>query len=170
MFRKMRRIGQQLSDAECEDILRRAKSGVMAVYGDDGYPYAVPVNHVYDNGKIAFHCAREGHKLDAVRRNDKVSFCVIDRDDVIAKERTTAYISAVAFGRARIVDDETEMRRIAERIGEKYAPDYIEDCRAETDEVLAAGRMYCIEITVEHMTAKCGREVLRERAEAKKSD
>ena len=168
MFREMRRFRQQLSREECEEILRTATSGVLAVYGDDGYPYAVPVSHVYEDGKLAFHCARVGHKIDALRQNDKVSFCVVAQDRVMPKERTTAFISVIAFGRARIVEDEAGLRRIAERVGEKFSPDYPEACRQETDEVLAAGRMYCVEITVEHLTGKCGREVLLERQAAAK--
>ena len=164
MFRKMRRFRQQLSSEECEQILRDATSGVLAVSGDDGYPYAVPVSHVYRDGKIVFHGAKEGHKLDAIRRNDKVSFCVIAQDEVMPKERTTAYISVIVFGRARIVEDEAGLRRIAGMVGEKFSPDFPRECREETDEVIAANTMLCVEITVEHMTGKCGKEVLLSRA------
>ena len=163
MFREMRRIRQQLSQEECETIMRQATSGVLAVYGDDGYPYAVPVSHVYADGKICFHCAKTGHKIDAIRRNSKVSFCVIAQDEVIPHLRTTAFISVIAFGKARIVDDEEGLRRIALMVGEKFSADYPEDCQQETEEVIAAGRMYCVEITVEHMTGKCGNEVLKKR-------
>ena len=165
MLREMRRFRQQLPHEECEQILRDAASGVLAVYGDDGYPYAVPVSHVYEDGKIMFHCAKEGHKIDAIRRNGKVSFCVIAQDEVMPKERTTAFISVIAFGRARIVDGEAGLRRIARMIGKKYSADYPEECEKETDEVIAANRMYCIEISVEHMTGKCGRQILLKRAE-----
>lgn len=165
MFRKMRRFKQQLTQEEAEQILKTAQTGVLAVHGDDGYPYTVPVNHVYENGKIAFHCAKEGHKIDAIRRNDKVSFCVVAEDTVMPKERSTAYISVIAFGRARIVDDEDGLRKIATAIGKKFAPDFPEDCAAEIEEVLAANRMLCVEITVEHLTGKCGRQVLLRRQE-----
>ena len=163
MFREMRRKKQQLPKEECEQILRDATSGVLAVSGDDGYPYTVPVSHVYQDGKICFHGAKVGHKIDAIRRNDKVSFCVIAQDDVRAKERTTAYISVIAFGRARIVDYEAGLRRIAGWVGEKFSHDYPEECQQETDEVIAANRMYCVEITVEHLTGKAGNEVWKER-------
>ena len=66
MFRKMRRFKQQLSEEECLEILKTAKRGVLAVLGDEGYPYAVPLDFVYEDGKIYFHCAKEGHKLDAI--------------------------------------------------------------------------------------------------------
>ena len=163
MFRKMRRFKQQLSREECEAILREATSGVLAVHGDGGYPYAVPVSQVYRDGKICFHCAREGHKLDAIRENEKVSFCVIARDQVMPRERTTAYISVIAFGRASIVEDEAGLRRIAGWIGEKFSGDYPEACQRETDEEIAKNTLACVEITVDHMTGKCGLEVLKER-------
>ena len=72
MFREMRRLGQMLSAEECESILRSATNGVLAVAGDDDYPYAVPLSFVYHEGKIYFHSAVSGHKLDAIARNDKV--------------------------------------------------------------------------------------------------
>jgi nitroimidazol reductase NimA-like FMN-containing flavoprotein (pyridoxamine 5'-phosphate oxidase superfamily) len=163
MFRTMRRFRQQLTHEECERILAGATSGVLALSGDDGYPYAVPLSHVYQDGKLYFHCTKEGHKIDAIRRNEKVSFCVIAQDEVIPAKRTTAYISVIAFGKAAIVDDESSLRRIAGLIGEKFSADYPEDCRRETDQMIAADRMYCLEITVEHLTGKCGLEVLRTR-------
>lgn len=163
MFREMRRRGQQLSREECEQILTEATSGVLGVIGDGGYPYTVPVSHVYHDGKIVFHCAKTGHKIDAIRANGKVSFCVIAQDEVMPAERTTAYISVIAFGRARIVDDEEGMRRIAGLVGDKFSHDYPEDCQKEIDEVIAAGAMYCVEIEIDHMTGKCGRQVLLRR-------
>ena len=165
VFREMRRKAQQLSRGECERILSEASCGVLAVTGDGGYPYAVPVNHVYRDGRIAFHCAKQGHKIDAVRASDKVSFCVIAADEVIPGERTTAYVSVIAFGRARILEKEEELRPVCEAIGEKFCPQHLEACREETDQVLAAGGMYAVEIEVEHLSGKCGREVLKRRQE-----
>ena len=103
-FRPMRRTRQELSPAETEDILRRGSDGVLAVLGDEGYPYAVPLNYVYKDGKIYFHCAKEGHKFDALMAESKVSFCVVDRNDVIPDEFATYYKSAVAFGHARLLE------------------------------------------------------------------
>lgn len=163
MFREMRRKGQQLCREECIDILKNATSGVLGVHGDDGYPYTVPVSHVYADGKICFHCARTGHKLDAIRGNEKVSYCVIAQDEVMPAERTTAFISVIAFGRARIVEDEAGLRRIAGWVGQKFSADYPEACQQETDEVIAANRMACVEIEIDHLTGKCGKEVLKKR-------
>ena len=86
MFREMRRNGQELPLEECTAILNRGTSGVLALSGDDNYPYAVPVSYAYDGYKLYFHCAKSGHKIDAIRRNAKASFCVIDQDLVVPEE------------------------------------------------------------------------------------
>ena len=163
MFRPMRRHKQALSMQECEEILTKAQSGVLSVIGDDGYPYGVPVNHVYESGKIAFHCASSGHKLDAIKNNDKVSYCVIWKDDVSAERQATDFISVIVFGRAKIVEDDDGKRRICEAIGQKFAPDYMKACRDETEIYLQRGGLTCIEIDIEHMTGKCGLYVMQER-------
>lgn len=168
MFREMRRSRQQLSREECAEILRRATSGVLGVHGDDGYPYTVPLSFVYEEGgtglgTIGFHCAKTGHKIDAIRRNEKVSFTVIDRDEVMSRERTTRFCSVIAFGRARILEDEDEMRRAANAVGAKYSRGFEELYQQETEDTIREGRLCCVEITIEHMTGKIGLELLRER-------
>ena len=90
MFREMRRKNQQLPRGECCRILEEATSGVLAVSGDDGYPYAVPLSFAYADGRLYFHVAKSGHKLDALRRNPKASFCIIERDEIVPAEYTTA--------------------------------------------------------------------------------
>ena len=81
-FREMRRNRQQLSNEESIAILQKATAGTLALLGDGDYPYAVPISYVYDDGKLYFHSALTGHKVDAIRKCDKASFCVIERDDV----------------------------------------------------------------------------------------
>ena len=103
MFREMRRKKQQLAPERVEEILSRRTAGTLAVLGDEGYPYAVPLSYVYHNGRIYFHCAKAGHKLDAIRGCDKVSFCVIDQDEIVSAEFTTYFRSVIVFGRAREV-------------------------------------------------------------------
>ncbi len=172
MFREMRRIRQQISTEECADILRRASSGVLGLHGDDGYPYTVPISFVYEVGgaglgTIGFHCAKVGHKIDAIRRNDKVSFTVIDRDEVMPRERTTKFASVICFGRARILEGEEELRRAANAVGAKYSKGFEDLYMAETEETIAAGRLCCVEITIDHMTGKIGRQLLMERQREK---
>ena len=81
-FRKMRRSRQQLTKSECDAILSKTTSGTLALLGDNGYPYAVPISYVYADGRLYFHSAKMGHKVDAIRRYDKASFCVIAADDI----------------------------------------------------------------------------------------
>ena len=83
MFREMRRKNQSLSPEAVAAVFRRGSAGVLAVSGDDGYPYAVPLSYVYADGKLFFHCAKSGHKIDSLRRNSKASFCVIDQDQIM---------------------------------------------------------------------------------------
>ena len=85
-FRPMRRFRQQLSDDESVGILKKATSGTLALLGDNGYPYAVPISYVYAEGKLYLHSALSGHKVDAIRNCDKASFCVIEQDNIHPKE------------------------------------------------------------------------------------
>ena len=114
-FRPMRRKRQQMSDAECIDVLTHASSGVLAVLGDEGYPYAVPLSYVYHEGRLIFHSAVAGHKVDAMRNCDKASFCVVQRDDVQESTFTTLFRSVIVFGRISLVTDE-DVKRIIEVI------------------------------------------------------
>ena len=159
MFREMRRFKQQLSAQACRELLQRGTSGVLAVSGDDGYPYAVPLSYVYEDGRLWFHCAQEGHKLDALRRCPKASFCVIARDDVIPAQFTTHYESVIAFGQVRILADEREKRAALLRIAARYTPDDAAGCAQEVEKTLS--RACLLEFTVEHMTGKAARELVQ---------
>lgn len=162
MFREMRRSKQAMSEELTVDVLYRGTSGVLALYGDEGYPYAVPISYVYDGGKLYFHCAKEGHKIDAIKRNEKASFCVIDTDQVVKEEYTTYFRSAIAFGRIRILSQDDEKLAALEKLGKKYAPD-------DTPENLAKyidkeWEPVCVlEMTVDHVSGKEAIEFVRER-------
>ena len=119
MFRDMRRGRQALSPEACREILYRGTSGVLALSGDGGYPYAVPISYVFDGAKLYFHCAKSGHKLDAVRRNPKASFCVVDQDLIVPERYTTYYRSVLAFGVMRILGDDGEKRALVEKLAVK---------------------------------------------------
>ena len=151
-FREMRRKGQQMTDDECIDILRNATSGTLAVLGDGGYPYAVPLSYVYADGKLFFHSALSGHKVDAVRNYDKASFCVIAQDNVQPQKYTTYYRSVIAFGRVHIVDNEEEKLQTARLLGSRYNPGDDESLQKE----MAKGfsRMLMIRFDIEHLTGK----------------
>lgn len=162
MFREMRRKKQQLSAEETEKILERGTSGVLAVFGDEGYPYAVPLSYVYSDGKIYFHCAKTGHKIDGIRQNEKISFCVIDKDEIVSEEYTTYFRSVIAFGKARIMEDPKEVWAAIDILAKKYAPADSKENRekAINNEI---GAMLMVEITIEHMTGKEAIELVRKR-------
>ncbi len=159
MFREMRRSRQQLSEAETEQILQRGTSGVLALSGDEGYPYALPISYLYAHKKLYFHSALEGHKLDAIRRDPKASFCVIDRDMIDPLQYTTLFRSAIAFGKIRVLTDEAEKRAAIDRLAIKYAP---EDTQANRGRVIAQAwdRLCMLEMTVEHISGKQGIELV----------
>lgn len=152
MFREMRRKKQQLSDSECREILESGKTAVLAVNGDNGYPYTVALNYVYYNGNIYFHCAKSGHKLDAIDRDSKVSICVIKQDEVVQEKFTTYYKSVVCFGRAERITDDNEIKTAATVLSEKYCPDYLDGISAEIEKGFSA--LAAVKITPEHITGK----------------
>lgn len=155
----MRRKRQQLSDSESIEMLKKATSGTLALLGDGGYPYAVPISYVYEEGKLYFHSAKEGHKVDAIRDCDKASFCVIDKDDVHPEKYTTFFRSVIAFGKIHIVEDEAEKLRIARLLGNRYNPNQDEALQKEIEHGFA--RMLAIRFDIEHMTGKEAIELVK---------
>lgn len=153
MFRPMRRKKKEISQEAAKQLLHQERRGVFAVNGDDGYPYAVPVNYYYseEDNKIYFHGAREGHKVDALKRDDKVCFTVYGNETI--KEETWApYLqSAVIFGRCRLLDDPEETLALTRKIAEKYYPgkELIEE------EIRRSGKAVQVyEISIEHLSGK----------------
>lgn len=157
MFREMRRFNQQLTTEECIRILENGTSGVLAVAGDDDYPYAVPLSYAYKDGTLWFHGALTGHKIDAIERCSKVSFCVIDKDDVVPEKLTTVYRSVIAFGKAYVLDDERKIAQGARIIGEKYLPGMHD--RIESEIAQSMPKLNVIRMDIEHMTGKEGVEL-----------
>lgn len=155
MFHKMRRTAQQLTYEEAVAVLLRGSAGVLALTGDKAFPYAVPLSYVYDGAHIYFHSATEGHKIDAIQRNPNASFAVIDQDEVIPENYTTAYRSVVVFGSVRIIEDEGEKHSAIRKLAVKYAP---EQTNAQHDAAIdSAWDRFCIlEMSVAHMTGKVG--------------
>ena len=153
MFRPMRRFKQQISDEECKEVLRSEPRGVLSVIGDDGYPYGIPMDHWYSesDGKLYFHCAREGHKLDAIRACDKVSYCVMDKGFRKDGEWALNIRSVVIFGRIKIVDDEEKRIEIGTNLCRKFTED---ESYIEHEVKNALPRALCLELTPEHITGK----------------
>lgn len=161
MFREMRRINQLLPEDETRAILKKSTSGTLALLGDDDYPYAVPLSYIYHDGKLYFHCAKTGHKIDAIQKHEKASFCVIEQDQVIPEKYTTYFRSVIAFGKVRLLDNPEEIKSIAFALGEKYRPNHPEDCQMEISTSMPA--LAIIEMTIEHLTGKEAKELMQTR-------
>lgn len=160
MFRDMRRTKQLLSEEKSVEVLNKATSGVLAVSGDDNYPYAVPLSYVYNNNKIYFHCAKKGHKIDAITNNSKVSFCVVDKDEVVPEEYTTYFRSVIVFGKAKIIEDVDEKRFALEILSKKYSPDHNEGSLKEIEKFF--NQVCVLELTIEHISGKEAIELIKQ--------
>jgi len=151
MFREMRRFKQLLSDSDTHAVMARGTNGVLACLGDEDYPYAVPVSYVYYNDKIYFHSAKAGHKNDAMLKNPKVSFAVVDEDTIVSAEYTTYFRSVIAFGKARIVEGDEWVEGFKAMV-EKYSGDQPEV--AKHKEIEGCTRATIFAIDIDHMTGK----------------
>lgn len=153
MFRPMRRFKQQISEAECIRILQEEKRGVLSMLGGDGYPYGIPLNHWYnpEDGKICFHGARAGHKIDAIAKCNKVSYCVWDAGYRKEGEWALNVNSVIVFGRISLVTDEEKAKLICANLCRKFTDDE-EYIRHELQNALP--RVQCLELTIDHMTGK----------------
>lgn len=153
MFRQMRRMKQQVSEEECVRVLREAKRGVLSLIGDGGYPYGVPIDFIYDEeaGKIYFHSAAVGHKIDAIRACGKACFTVW-QDSYRKDGDWSWYVTGViAFGRAEIVEDRAVVIDKVRKLALKYYPTAEE---VEKEIARDGNRVGLIALTVEHMTGK----------------
>lgn len=153
MFRPIRRIKQQLSQEECISILKNEVRGVLSVLGDNGYPYGIPINFYYSEAenKIYFHGSREGHKIDAIKNYDKVSFCIYDKGVQSEIKKGLDFKSVIVFGRIKIVDDFDKSIDICRKLSAQF--DFGEDYIEEEIKKFAKFVM-CLELTPEHITGK----------------
>lgn len=159
-FRKMRRHRQSLTEDECREILENGSWGVLAVTGDGGWPYSVPLNYVYYKDKIYFHCARTGHKIDAVNKDSRVCFSVVSEDTVVPEKLLTMFKSVTVFGHARVLADEAEIRESAMALADKYAPKLAAEAKtAEIEREWPA--LAVIALTPEHITGKQALDYLK---------
>lgn len=153
MFRPMRRFKQQISEAECIRILKEQPRGVLSLIGDDGYPYGIPLDHWYceEDGKLYFHGAKEGHKIDAIASCDKVSYCVMDEGFRKEGEWALNINSVIVFGRISLVTDTEKAKKICTEITRKFTDD---EAYLAHELEHAFPRVQCLELTPEHMTGK----------------
>ncbi|WP_132026825.1 pyridoxamine 5'-phosphate oxidase family protein [Keratinibaculum paraultunense] len=141
-------------------VMNRCTNGLLACLGDEDYPYAVPISYVYLNEKIYFHSAKAGHKVDAIMKNPKVSFSVIDEDTIVGEEYTTYFRSVIAFGKARVVEG-NERLEVFKDLVEKYSGDQPEEAKYE--KIIGCNETYIIAIDIEYITGKEAIEYVKSR-------
>lgn len=153
MFRELLRKKQTLTSEECLQVLKEEKRGVLSVIGDSGYPYGMPMNHYYneEDGCLYFHCGKKGHRLDALKENDRVSFCVYDAGYRRENEWALNVKSVIVFGRMTVLSDPAFIRAICEKLSYKFTDDtaYIEKELSQS-----APNTLLLRLTPEHMTGK----------------
>ena len=157
MFREMLRNKQQLSDEECINILKTELRGILSVLGDDDYPYGVPINHYYceEDGKIYFHGGKKGHKIDALKKHDKVSFCVYDKGFKKEGDWALNIKSVIVFGRVEFIEDRETIYRLSEKLSHKFTNDD-EYIRHEIENSGPGTMMFAL--VPEHISGKIVRE------------
>lgn len=141
-------------------IVEKMTSGVLSLAGEEGYPYGVPLSYVYLDGRLYFHSAVTGHKIDAIRRYDKASFCIIEQDSIVPAEFTTYFRSVILFGRVHIVEEPEEKLRAIELIAQKYAPLVARELR-DQEIAKSMGHLCIIEMVIEKMSGKEAIELVK---------
>lgn len=158
MFRLIRKKKNELSLEECKDLLKNRRRGVLSLYGVEGYPYGIPINYIYDEetGAIYFHGAKTGHKVDALKASDKVSFAVLG-PEVVKKEAWAPFVkSVVLFGTCQIIQVQQKALYWLKKFALKYYPS--EDLvQKEIDASFMGVQMF--ELTIDHMSGKEVQEI-----------
>ena len=153
MFRAVRKKKNEISQDEAKNLLRSSRRGVLAVNGDEGYPYAIPINYLYDeeNNKIIFHGAKAGHKVDSIKKNDKICFTVFGNETFIEENWAPYLQSVVVFGRCHLVENRDDTVSLVKKFARKYYPN--EDMVNE--EIANSGKgVQMFEIKIEHLSGK----------------
>lgn len=153
MFRDLLKWKRGISKEECIEILKKETRGVLSVIGDDDYPYCAPMNHFYneDDGKIYFHCGNKGHRIDALQKNKKVSFCTYEQGEREDGEWAYRVRSVIVFGQMEIIDDMEKIKEITTKLCYKFIQD---EAYIQKEIELYAHETLLLELTPEHMTGK----------------
>ncbi len=153
MFRSMRRIKQQFSTEECFSLLKSEKRGVLSVLGDDDYPYGIPLNFIFDesDNAIYFHGAKEGHKIDAIKKHNKASFCIFNQGYKNPDEWFYNVQSVIVFGKIELLEQSEMTKEKCENLGLKYMP-----TKGLVDETMSKhfNNVQMLKLSIEHITGK----------------
>lgn len=151
----MRRNEKAISADEILEVLDNAEYGILSTISEDGTPYGTPLNFVYSDGIIYFHCAREGHKLENIRYNENVCFNVVDSVLLMPEEFNTQYRSVTVFGKVSVVENTDEKNAGIFDIVKKFSPDFIEEGKAYIER--AFNDMHVLKLIPEYITGKATR-------------
>lgn len=155
MFRELRRKEKKINKEESIDILNRKSWGVLSVLGDEGYPYGIPLNYVYSNNSIYIHGALNGHKIDSITKESKVSFTVVDYDTLIPEKFDTLYKSVIIFGKAEVIENFDEKRNGLMKFIEKFSSDFMISGEKYVDNLIDKTNL--IKVSIEHVSGKIGK-------------
>ena len=162
MFREMRRNKQHLSEEAIQKVLKENTNGILGINGEDGYPYAIPFNYTYLDGAIYVHSAKTGHIVEALKKNSKVCFTIVDEDTIVSEEFTSYFRSVIAFGKASIVEAEEERNEVFQALIEKYSKNACVEAK-ENELRKRAPHALIIKVFIEHITGKEALEYARNR-------
>lgn len=152
MREAMRKSDRQLSEEAAWDILNKGEYGILSVITKNNEPYGIPLNYVLDGKKLLFHCAKEGKKLDAILKNPDVCFTVVGSSEVVPDKYTTKYDSAIVFGKASVVEDLEELRRMMTVLCDKYSKGLEEKTAKVIERTI--DRFLFVSIDIEYITGK----------------
>lgn len=157
MFRELLRKNKMIPLQECLQILKDETRGVLSVIGDYDYPYGMPMNHWYndEDGRIYFHCGKVGHRLDALRKHDKVSFCVYDKGYRNEDEWALNVKSVIVFGKIEIIDDIDKIVDITTKLSHKFTQD---DEYIKKEIEMYGHETFLLQLTPEHISGKIVKE------------
>jgi nitroimidazol reductase NimA-like FMN-containing flavoprotein (pyridoxamine 5'-phosphate oxidase superfamily) len=152
----MRRSDRQLKPEETLSILQNGEYGILSICSPDNKGYGIPLSYVYENNTLYFHCAHEGSKIDYLKNNQHVSFCVVGKTSLMPQKFSTLYESAIVAGTATLNIDDDEKRKALMLIIEKYSPDYIEEGKTYIDKAFAMVQV--VKITIDSITGKARKQ------------
>ncbi|MDE6952412.1 MAG: pyridoxamine 5'-phosphate oxidase family protein [Erysipelotrichales bacterium] len=160
-MKKMRRFKQQLSQEKNIEILKRNTSGVLSLLDNEGYTYALPISYVYHNNHLYFHCAKTGHKIEAIQYHNKVSFCVIDKDQIVSDEYTTYFRSVIAFGTISIIENHQTKKEALKYLIEKYCINDTKNYLENLDNHITG--LHMLDLNIDKISGKEAIELVKEK-------
>lgn len=151
MFKEMRRKDRQIGTEAALEVLKNGEYGVLSIVGQNGYAYGIPLSYTYSDNKIYFHCAKEGTKLDNIKSNNKVSFCVVGKTEVLPCKFSTNYESVIVFGEAIEIEGEEKKKGLMD-IVKKYSPGFTTEGEKYLE--ASAHETKVVRIDIKHLTGK----------------